>query len=297
MADTADRADTADTALRLPSDAAVDLHLHTRYSDGRWLPAELFETLAQGGFRLVSVVDHDQLAHLPEVTALGAANGVSVIPGTEVTTDWRGVGAHLLCYAPLATGFTGDALHALMEQTVAQMRVNTRMIYDALLAQGYSFPRQAELLADQGGEVIRARDVADLLEGHGYVPGRREALAMVMAAGYRQSRASLTQAVAAAHASGALCVLAHPGRGEGEIHRYAPEEIEALLGEVPLDGLEVYYPTHTPEQVAAYAALARRHGLLMSAGSDSHGPRQRMPIATEAQRIAPLLARLGVATS
>jgi hypothetical protein len=97
-----------------------------------------------------------------------------------------------------------------------------------------------------------------------------------------------------AHAGGALCLLAHPGRGEGELHHYQPEEIAALLGEVPLDGVEVYYPTHTPAQIAAYADVARRHGLLMSAGSDSHGPGQRMPIAYPAQRIAPLLQRLGV---
>ncbi|HEY7848618.1 MAG TPA: hypothetical protein VIC27_01075, partial [Ktedonobacterales bacterium] len=54
----------------VPPGAAVDLHLHTRYSDGAWRPADLFGALAQQGFRLVSVVDHDQFDHLPEVMAL-----------------------------------------------------------------------------------------------------------------------------------------------------------------------------------------------------------------------------------
>lgn len=281
----------------LPSDAAVDLHLHTLYSDGKWRPRELFDALAQGGFHLVSVVDHDQVAHLPEVMALGAERGISVIAGTEVTTEWRGAPLHMLCYAPSATGFTGDALRTLMDDTAQRMRANTRMIYDAMLAQGYTFPRQAELLADQGGEAIRARDVADLLVGHGYAPGPREALQMVTEAGYRQICAPIAQAVEAAHASGALCLIAHPGRGEGEIHRYEPERIEALLREIPLDGVEVYYPTHTPEQVAEYEALARRHGWLVGAGSDSHGPHQRMPIAYTAGRVATLLERLGVSIS
>jgi len=279
----------------LPHEAAVDLHLHTRYSDGRWRPVDLFETLAQYAFRLVSVVDHDQLDHLPEVMALGAEHGIGVIPGTEVTTEWRGLAAHLLCYAPLPTGFTGDALSRLIDDTRTRMRANTRMIYDAMLARGYTFPRQAEILADRNGKLNRAMDVGDLLVTHGYASGPGEALQMVTAAGYQQMLAPIEQAVAAAHASSALCLLAHPGRGEGEIHRYEPAEIEALLAEVPLDGVEVYYPTHTAEQVAAYAALAQRHNLLASAGSDSHGPHQRLPLASPAQRIAPLLERLGVA--
>ncbi|MGN6361680.1 MAG: PHP domain-containing protein, partial [Thermomicrobiales bacterium] len=65
-----------------------------------------------------------------------------------------------------------------------------------------------------------------------------------------------------------------------------------------IDGLEAYYPTHTPEQVAAYAALAERYDLLCSCGSDSHGPDwPRDPIAYPVDRAAPLLARLGVTTS
>jgi hypothetical protein len=285
----------ATSPLRLPPDAAVDLHLHTRYSDGKWSSLDLFDALAQGGFRLVSVVDHDQMAHLPEVAALGAERGIVVISGTEVTTEWRGLPAHLLCYAPLPGGFTSDALRELIDDTATRMRANTRMVYDAMLARGFTFPRQEELLAVQGGQPIRAVDVGALLVGHGYAAGPHEAMQMVTEAGYQQIRAPIAQAVAAAHASGALCVIAHPGRGGGELHRYEPAQIEALLREVPLDGIEVYYPTHTPEQVAAFEALAQRHGLLVSAGSDSHGPRQRMPVAYPAQRIAPLLERLGIA--
>jgi predicted metal-dependent phosphoesterase TrpH len=282
------------TSEPLPPDVAVDLHLHTRYSDGSWRPADLFAALEQGGFCVVSVVDHDQMEHLPEVAALGAERGIIVIPGTEVTTEWRGLAAHLLCYAPLATGFTSDALRAVVDDTRARMLANSQMIYDQMLARGYRFPRQQEVLASRDGRLNRAMDVGTLLLAHGYADGPGEAMRMVNEAGYQQALAPIEQAVAAAHASGALCVLAHPGRGEGEIHRYEPAEIEALLAEVPLEGVEVYYPTHSTAQVAAYEALAARHGLLTSAGSDSHAPSTRQPIPYPARRIAPLLQRLGV---
>lgn len=279
----------------LAADAAVDLHLHTRYSDGKWAPRDLFATLAAGGLRVVSVVDHDQLDHLPEVMALGDAFGVAVVPGVEVTAEWRGLPAHLLCYAPIPTGFRGSALAELMAETDARMRANTRLVYETLVARGYRFPQQAETLAEQGGEPVRAADVAALLLAHGAVGSPGEAMALVTAAGYRQARAPIAKVVAAAHAGGALCLIGHPGRGEGELHCFPPTEIEVLIADVPLDGVEVYYPTHTPAQIEAYAALASRCGLLVGAGSDSHGPRQRAPIAYPAAQVAPLLERLGVA--
>ncbi|HLY30556.1 MAG TPA: PHP domain-containing protein, partial [Ktedonobacterales bacterium] len=86
-----------------------------------------------------------------------------------------------------------------------------------------------------------------------------------------------------------------PGRSDGEIHRFDPPELIELLDEQPLDGLEVYYPVHRPEQVQTYAALARERGLLQSAGSDSHSLRHRAPIRYPPAYCAELLARLGIA--
>ena len=61
-----------------------------------------------------------------------------------------------------------------------------------------------------------------------------------------------------------------------------------------IDGIEVYYPTYTPEQISAYEAyIAERH-LLASSGSDSHGPHQRYPIAYPAHQSAALLERCGI---
>ena len=140
---------------------------------------------------------------------------------------------------------------------------------------------------------LRAVRATEILAPNQYA----KAMALVIEAGYRQATAPLAEVIATAHASGAVCLLAHPGRGEGEIHRFEPEEIEALLRDVALDGVEVYYPSHTDQQVAAYAALARQHGLLASAGSDSHGPRQRAPIAYPSTYASELLFRLGLGKS
>jgi predicted metal-dependent phosphoesterase TrpH len=269
----------------------IDLQLHTTYSDGHWQPEKLFAHLAGAGFRAVAITDHDRLDTQGELRALGEARDILVIPAVEMTTSWRGMSAHLLCYAE---AFWGDALAVLAERTKREQLANTRQVYDALRQRGYEFPRQDEVLADQDGQLRRPVDNARLLREHGYAADRARALALIAEAGYRSIAAPLAEVVAAAHADGALAVLAHPGRGGGEIQRYDPPLLAELLAEIPLDGIEVRYPTYTPEQVEAYAAFAAEHGLLASAGSDSHGPRQRLPVPYPADVCANLLARLGI---
>lgn len=274
----------------LRRDDAVDLQIHTVYSDGHWLPDQLFAYLRDAGFRLVAITDHDTCEHVDELQRLGAAHGIIALPAMEVTTDWQGASAHLLCFAP--DGF-GSRLPALANGIVERQRQNTREVYHELLRRGYDFPRLEDAL---GGlrEPVRPADNQFLLRAHGYAPDMTEAFALITDAGYRQMTVPLRDAVDAAHDAGALAVIAHPGRGEGEIHRYELDELSALLNDMPLDGVEVYYPNHTPEQVEEFKGLAARRGLLVSAGSDSHGPEQRLPIRYEAALVANLLARCGV---
>jgi predicted metal-dependent phosphoesterase TrpH len=275
----------------LRPDHPIDLHLHTRYSDGHWRPLDLFDHLAAHGFRAVAVTDHDTLRHVDEMRLLGTERGIAVLAGVEVTTSWRGIPAHLLCYVD---HFTGSALDTLCQQTEQAQLGNTRAVHAELLRRGYTFPRQSELLAEHDGQPVRPVDNATLLHAHGYTSDLDAALAMIADTGYRQITAPLVDALTAAHADGAVALLAHPGRGGGEISRFDPDLLGALLDDLPLDGVEVHYPTHTPEQTAAYAALVAGRDLLTSAGSDSHGPRQRLPIAYPAHLAATLLARCGI---
>jgi 3',5'-nucleoside bisphosphate phosphatase len=277
----------------VPRNDAVDLHLHTIYSDGSWRPKELFAYLAAEGFGIVSVTDHDTLAHLNELRLLGETHRIRVLGGVEVTSRWRGKIAHVLCYA---TDFIGDGLAGLLEETVRDMGRNTAAVYTELERRGYRFPRRDEILAAEGGEPRRPIDNARLLVEHGHADTLGEALDIVRDAGYVVAAAPIQRVVELAHQSGAVAILAHPGRGDGEeIHRYDPATIlPELLDDVPLDGLEVHYPTHSPEQTAAYQQLATRRGLVVSTGSDSHGPNSRLPIHYQVRQCAELLARCGL---
>jgi hypothetical protein len=136
-----------------------------------------------------------------------------------------------------------------------------------------------------------------LLEEHGYGLGGPKvqgpsAGEIVMAAGCAFATNDPAAVVEAAQQSGGVCLLAHPGRGDGFV-TYDIELLDQFRREVPIDGLEVYYPLHTPAQTAMYREYARRHRLLTSAGSDSHGP-EKPPIKYRAELSRGLLERLGI---
>jgi predicted metal-dependent phosphoesterase TrpH len=84
------------------------------------------------------------------------------------------------------------------------------------------------------------------------------------------------QAVEVIRAAGGLAVLAHPGWGQQD--QLIPELVAAGL-----DGIEVYYPDHTPAQVEHYRAVAARHGLLATGGTDFHGAdlATRVPLGSQ----------------
>src|SRR5262249_6583153 len=98
--------------------------------------------------------------------------------------------------------------------------------------------------------------------------------------------------VDAAHRSGAVALIAHPGRDDGFVC-YDTDLLDELRRDVPVDGFEVYYPVHTPEQTEMFRDYAEKHNLLTSSGSDSHGP-DKLPIKYKAGLSRNLLERLGI---
>jgi len=92
------------------------------------------------------------------------------------------------------------------------------------------------------------------------------------------------------HQRGAVCLLAHPGRGDGFDD---VQFLDQFGRKAPIDGLKAYYPVHTPAQTAMYREYAQRYHLLTSAGSDSHGP-DTSPIKYRAELCQGLLEQVGI---
>jgi 3',5'-nucleoside bisphosphate phosphatase len=273
--------------LTLPADAAVDLQMHTTFSDGRWSAAELLDHVAGAGFALVAITDHDRPDTVEELQRLAGERGVRVLPAVEMSASWEGDMLDILCFG-VPPG--PSELASIGDETYRRQVENVRTVYEALQRNGFRFPQAGAMLARSGGEPRQMDDLVALLRGHGYTEGLGRALDE---AGFQWITADPAAIVAAAHACGALALIAHPGRGDGFV-RLDAGQIDRLRASVPIDGLEARHPTHTPEQVDEFLAYARAHDLLVSAGSDSHGPPGTMPIAYPAETCRALLERLGV---
>jgi hypothetical protein len=272
--------------LYLSLDTSIDLQLHTTYSDGRWSAEHLFDYLAETGFGLVAVTDHDRVDTVENILQLGAHKQVSVLAAVEISAQFHGQMADVLCF-----GFDphDQALRALADDVRQRQGNNAEQVYKELQRRGYRLPRPPELRV--------AGDCGTMLIQTGAVPDWPGALALITAAGYRAMKADLAETVETVHHSGGVALIAHPGRGLREPQEftcYTPELLDRVRAEVPLDGIEVYYPMHSPEQVETYLAYAQRHDLLISAGSDSHGPPGRLPIPYRAELCRRLLERVGI---
>jgi predicted metal-dependent phosphoesterase TrpH len=279
------------SGLALAPDASIDLHMHTTYSDGRWPAEQLINYLVTEGFDLVAVTDHDRVDTVAGIQHLAAQQNLPVLAGVEMSTEWHGKMGHVLCY-----GFDPDTndIRGVAESVVQRQLENTHQVYDMLRSKGYEFPRQEEVLAANGGKLQRPADNIQLLRTHGYASDWQTGLRMIREAGFYSILADMAETVDAAHRSGAVCLIAHPGRREQGFTFYDPDLLDQVRAEIPLDGIEVYHPYHKPEMVETYLEYVRKHDLLLSTGSDSHSLPGRMPIKHRAEISRQLLERVGV---
>jgi predicted metal-dependent phosphoesterase TrpH len=78
----------------------IDLHTHSRASDGTQSPAEVMRAAADAGLDVVALTDHDTSQGWAEAAEAAAEVGVDLVPGIEISTVFEGRGVHLLAYLP-----------------------------------------------------------------------------------------------------------------------------------------------------------------------------------------------------
>lgn len=274
----------------LAADAAIDLQMHTIFSDGTWTPEQLINYLVSEQFGLGAITDHDRIDTAAQLQQLAAVKHFPLLTAAEVSASWRGEPTDVLCYG-FAPG--KNALHDLTQEIARRQSENTREICENLRKAGISLPppQELETLLEKPS-AQQPHELVALLKKLGYGTGEPSAGTLITDAGFSWATTDIAEVCEAAHRSGAVCLIAHPGRGGGYIC-YDASLLNELRKEVPIDGFEVYYPAHTPEQIAMYREYAQTHHLLTSSGSDSHGP-EKKPIKYRAELSRALLEHLGV---
>ena len=272
----------------------VDLHLHTLASDGFWEPETLINTVADRGFKVVAVTDHDNQRSVERAMTTGRERGVIVIPGVEMTVSWNNRQIHLLVYG-LEPNLTGDNAAGW---NAALADIDNLMRERAVDAQG-RFESNNKPLPSLNGivndRVMWPFHVLSAAIKDGHSKNLKESAELLVALGGDfNGDLPMDRVVAAAHKAGGITVVAHPGRGDS-VGLVTEADFKAFLPTIPVDGLEAHYRSYSDTDTATYRRIANDFGLLVSAGSDSHAPNQPVdPLPYQAVWAGDLLERLGI---
>jgi 3',5'-nucleoside bisphosphate phosphatase len=250
----------------------ADLHTHTTASDGLNSPAVNVDLALEAGLAAIAITDHDTVAGVPEAIERGKSIGIKVVPGVEISTVAGGQDIHVL-------GYYIDIHNEQFLQRLAGLR-NVREQRNQLmiarlneLGLHMTLEEVERTAAKESPELMSVGrpHIAEIMIRKGYVSNHQEAfdryLGKTGAAYVNPPRIRPEVAIDWIHEAGGAAVLAHPGL-------YGDDPLVEKLVEYGLDGIEAFHSDHSPEEEERYTAIAVRHKLLVTAGSDYHGQRE-----------------------
>lgn len=269
----------------------LDLHMHSAASDGALPPREVVEAAIRARLDVVALTDHDTIAGVEEARAAVGDRPIEVIPALEVSSTWGAHEIHILGYF---VDLDHRGLRSHSSRAGERRRERLRAMVRRLGDQGVdvSFSEVLELAGDDVASLGRPH-LARALHQAGYVSAPAEAFDRYIGNGhpaYIPTRLlEPREALEMIRAAGGIAVWAHPPS-------YLLDELLPRLVAMGLDGLEAYRPRHTPEKVDRLERAARHHRLVLSGGSDWHGPDdgELGTFRVKASEVAALLTRGGM---
>lgn len=248
----------------------IDLHTHSRVSDGTASPGDVVRAAAAAGLDVVALTDHDTTAGWDEAAAAAQDAGVGLVRGIEVSTRFRGSGVHLLAYLP-------DPHDAALQAELGRIVAGREDRVPAMLARlrELGIPATDAALAEVtgGNEVTGRPHIADLLVHLGVVADRDQAFADYLSDGgpafIDRYAADLVAMIGLVRAARGVSVIAHPwGRGSAHV---LDEAAFVELKDAGLAGVEVDHLDHAPHARGRLREIAGRLDLVVTGSSDHHG--------------------------
>jgi len=261
--------------LASSSHAGIDLHVHSTASDGSLTPSEILAMAVQLGLKAIAITDHDTLSGSAAAIAQGIPSTLRFLTGIEISAAappgfQQSSSIHILGY-----GFNlGDRnLRALIDIAKSARENRNPKIIARLNSLGMDLDFD-ELTPIVGDAVAGRPHIAQLLVKKKIADSIDDAFDRFLgknSPGYVEKyRVPMDAAIEAINDAGGIAVLAHPYLND--IHD--PETFEAFLQSLVamgLRGIEAIYPGHPETATAEYIRLARKHGLLVTGGTDYHG--------------------------
>ena len=243
-----------------------DLHVHTTASDGTYTPAQILDLAIKSNLTGLAITDHDTVDGIePALNYLKQQQyDLVFIPGIEMNTEDWGEEIHILGYYINHT--QKDLLERLQEIRQERRSRAYKMVERLQNLDIYIEYERVAALAK--GELIGRPHIARALIEKDYAANIKDAFEKYIGRGKAayvpRYKFQPREAIELIHQAGGVAVLAHPGL------LIRTKHIEEII-KMGIEGLEVFYPEHKPEQINIFMNLCHENNLFITGGSDFHG--------------------------
>ncbi|MDR0596989.1 MAG: PHP domain-containing protein [Treponema sp.] len=252
----------------------IDLHTHSRASDGDLSPAELIRSAKERGLTAIALTDHDTLDGLEEAREEAVRQGIEFIPGIEFDVDYEPVTVHGefhllgLGLAIISPGFRDALVEIRRKREERNLRLLERIGEELGVNIDYG-----EVRALSGGGALGRPHFATLLVNRGIVKNQEQAFSEYLGKGQplyiAKEKFEFARALGIIREAGGIPVLAHPLSLHIAWGRL-PDFVADLAAQ-GLAGIEAWHPSAKVRSCRRLEALGRSLGLYITAGSDFHG--------------------------
>lgn len=247
----------------------IDLHCHSKYSDGLLTPHALITKALENDVKTLALTDHDTVAGLDDLHKAAEGKPIRIIDGIELSTRFKLVDIHIL---GLNIDRKNEALLQLIQRQEEARRVRAQQISEKLKALKIDDAYQ-QVVDIVGHERIGRPHYAKLLLDLGLVKDLQDAFKRYLGRGKLAYVPtvwnSIEDVVSGIVQAGGCAVIAHPFK-----YVLTRTKLHALIIAFKLaggKGIEVISGMMTPALILDAAALCQRFQLLASTGSDYHG--------------------------
>lgn len=266
----------------------IDLHVHSKGSDGKFTVEEIIEEAQSRNIGFLSITDHDSVSCQPQATEMAKKTDIRYVTGAELNVTFTHPKLHEGKAVSLDfLGYQFDADNMALKSKLETM-AKYRMERAAKILDNLNHEFRKENISILTGEDLRQIEesvdgvlgrphIADYLVKKGIVKTRQEAFdKYLVKCDVPKYPLYLEEASKLVRGAGGKLVLAHGNDPHGtslaSVTKDLSEQTQIIKQTMLsyIDGLECWHSRHTPETVNHYVAFAKENGLMMTGGSDCH---------------------------
>jgi predicted metal-dependent phosphoesterase TrpH len=266
----------------------IDLHVHSKSSDGAFTVEEVVREAERRSIGFLSITDHDSIGCQEAAVDLAAKAGIRYVTGVELNVTFSHPRYREGKPVPLDfLGYQFDAQNKTLSGKLRQMAEYREERAAKILSNLNAEFKKEDIapLTKADFDAIQATvdgtlgrpHIADYLVKKGIVHDRQEAFdKYLVKCDVPKYPLYLKDASELVRNAGGKLALAHPNDPHGTslavLTKSLPEQTEIIQESMLsfIDGVECWHSRNDPQTTEHYVKFAKQHRLLMTGGSDCH---------------------------